>query len=257
VKSIDRLRSVVTLLVATMCVFTLAACDVGAGGAGGGGATAGKSNAELFKEAAANMKAAKSYHMEADITQGTTKVTLNGDFDVDDNKAKITMALGEQEFHLIQVGTDAYMSLDAGKTYMKSPEGTDMNLDDLTNMWNEFKPEDIDKAKDALKDGTPPTEKIDGADTKHIVADAKDLESLSTGGDVTEGTFDIWISTDAKPTIRQMKIDAKSDGEAVKGTFKWNKIDEEFNIEAPPSNSRQNVPTDAAFIERHMCLTGY
>ena len=57
-----------------LCVITLAACgDSGSGG---------KSNADLLKEAAANMKTATSYHMDANIEQGGTPVKLVGDIDV-------------------------------------------------------------------------------------------------------------------------------------------------------------------------------
>ncbi len=58
-EKIRKTRFVGALMVAVMLMLSLAACDSGGGNSG---ANSGKSNADLLKEAAANMKAAKSYH---------------------------------------------------------------------------------------------------------------------------------------------------------------------------------------------------
>ena len=65
------------------------------------------------------------------------------------------------------------------------------------------------------------------------------------GGVTTVGTLDLWISTD-KPYIRQMKIDGTSSGQPIKGTLKWGRFDEKFDIKAPSVSSRLNPVTAAS-----------
>jgi hypothetical protein len=48
---------------------------------------------------------------------------------------------------------------------------------------------------------------------------------------------DIWISTEGTPYIRQMEIDATSNGQATKGTMRWLNFNEDFDITAPPVTS--------------------
>ncbi len=223
--------AVVTGLVLGLALI-LTGCNIG-----GAGAPAGKSNADLLKEAADNMRAAKSYHMSADVTQGDQQVTYEGDIDLVNKNMKLDLTSGGQNISLIQIGQDSYLSLDGGATYTKAPEGSAGDLTSITQIWSSFSDEDVDKAKDALKDGTPPTETVEGVETKHITADAKDLQSLkASNGSVDVGTFELWITTDSKPTVRQMKFDGTSDGKPLKGTFKWTKINEEFKIEPPPQS---------------------
>jgi hypothetical protein len=225
-------RTLVLMVAALVCLPMLAACDVG-----GGGGTATKSNADLIKEAAANMKAATSYHMDADVAQGETTVKMGGDIDIANDKAKLNMTVGTTAVEVVRIGDDLYTSLDGGQTWTKGGAGDDIGIDQLTGIWDQFKPEEVDKSKDALKDGSPATEQIDGVDTKHITANAQDLQSLSASGTTStvEGTMDMWVTTDAKPTMRQLKIDGTSDGQPIQGTFKWNKINEQFDIQAPPT----------------------
>ena len=215
-------------------MLVLAGCNIG-----GAGAPAGKSNADLLKEAADNMRAAKSYHMSADFTQGDQQVKYEGDIDLANKNMKLDLTSSGQNISMIQIGQDSYLSLDGGATYTKAPEGSAADLTGIAEIWSSFSDEDVDKAKDALKDGTPPTETIDGTQTKHITANAKDLQSLKTSSSsVDSGTVDIWITTDSKPTVRQMKFDGTSDGKPLKGTFKWTKINEQFKIEPPPQSER-------------------
>jgi hypothetical protein len=177
--------------------------------------------------------------MDADLTTNGQKVTLNGDVDLASNNVKLSMNAAGQAVDVIKVGNDTYASMDGGTTYTKSDAGAVPDLSSFTGMWSTLKPEDIDKAKDALKDGSPATEKIDGVDTKHITGDAKDLSALSSsaGGSTDEGTIDFWLSTDAKPTVRQMKFVGKdSTGGPIEGTFKWTKVDEPVEITAPPTS---------------------
>jgi hypothetical protein len=204
---------------------------------GGAGSVAGKSNAELLKAAVANMKAAKSYHMSADIQQGEESVQFEGDIDIANKRMKLDMTAGGHSISMIQIDDKAYLSLDGGVYYPEPPSGEASDFDSLVKMWEDISPEDIDKAKDALKDGTPATEQIDGVQTKHITGNAKDLQALSGEFvEVTDGTIDFWVTTDANPTIRQMSFQGKSDDKDMKALFKWSKINEDMQIE-PPANS--------------------
>jgi hypothetical protein len=210
-----------------VCVMALAAC----------GDSAGKSNADLLKEAATNMKAVKTYHLNADIDQAGQAVKLVGDFDVTNKNVKLDLDTAGQKVSVIQVGEKVYLSTDGGTTYTESPGGAAMmeGFGSFTDMWNTFEPAKVDQAKDALKDGTPATETIDGVSTKHITADAKQLSLLgsSTGTDSTEGTLDMWIGPNDKPYVRQMKIDGTSGGQPIKATITWSKIGEAMDIKAP------------------------
>jgi len=220
----------------------LSAC----GGDSGGGTT--KSNADLMKEAAANMKAAKSYTLNADVTQADQAVKMNGQIDVANKNTKLDMDAMGQKVSVITVGDKVFLSMDGGTTFTDAgAAGSSVTegFGAFTNMWDSFQADQIDKAKDALKDGSPATEKINGVDTKHITVDAKDLPVLGAGG-TESGTLDLWISTDATPYIRQMKIDGTSGGQPIKGTFMWDKFNENFDIKAPPTSFNPNVLTAAA-----------
>ncbi|MEO8288559.1 MAG: hypothetical protein ABI670_19235 [Chloroflexota bacterium] len=223
------------LLTATLGALVLSAC---------GGEAAGKSNADLLKEAAANMKAAKSYQMTANVDQAGQAVALTGMIDIGNNNTKMDMDVSGQKVSVIAVGSDVYLSTDGGTTYSKSgAEGASITegFGSFTKMWDSFQADQVDKAKDALKDGTPATETIDGVATKHITANAKDLSILGgASGTATEGTLDLWISTD-KPLVRQMKIDGTSGGQPIKGTLTWSKFDEKFDITAPPTAASPNL----------------
>jgi hypothetical protein len=228
-----KVRLIGMAMVALTAMGALTAC-------GGGGEAASKSNADLLKDAVANMKAAKTYHMDADLMSQGQTVTLNGDVDLATNNVKLSMNAAGQAVDIVKVGSDTYQSMDGGKTYTKGSADAVPDLSSFTGMWASLKPEDIDKAKDALKDGTPATEKVDGADTKHMTGNAKDLSALSSsagaGAAGTEGTIDFWVTTDAKPTVRQMKFAGKdTSGTETNGTFKWTKVDEPMNITAPPT----------------------
>ncbi len=228
-KNIGKLRLAGVVVAATMILPVLSAC-------GGDSGNAGKSNADLLKEGAANMKALKSYHLDADITQGDQAIKMNGDLDVANKNSSLAVNAAGQSVNMVAVGSDSYLSIDGGKTYTKSDASSTAGMSGLTDMWSSFKPGDVDKAKDALKDASPATDTIDGVATKHITGNAKDLSALASGGSstsTTEGTIDMWISTDAKPLIYQMKIDGTSDSKPLKGTFKWSKFDQKFDIKAP------------------------
>ena len=217
-----------------LCVMALSAC--------GGDAASGKSNADLLKEAAANMKTATSYHLDANIDQDGQAIKLVGDIDIAKKNLKLDVDASGQKLSVVTVDGKSYLSMDGGTTYTESDQGAAMaeGLSSFTGMWDSFKTEEVDKAKDALKDGTPATEKIEGVDSKHITANAKDLSILNTSGTAdsapTEGTLELWLGPTDKPFIRQMKIDGTQDGKPIKGTLTWSKINEDLAIKAPPTN---------------------
>jgi len=223
----------------------LSACG---GDSGGGGGTT-KSNADLLKEAAANMKAAKSYELNADVDQSGQAVKMNGQIDIANKNSKMDVDASGQKVSVVSVGDKVFLSIDGGTTYSDAgAAGASMTegFSAFTGMWDSFNSDQIDKAKDAIKDGNPATEKINGVDTKHITVDAKDLTLIGAGGSADEqGTLDLWLSTDATPYVRQLKIDATSGGQPVKGTFTWDKFNETFDIKAPPTSFNPNVLTAA------------
>ena len=229
----SKLRVVGVLLSAAILMPVLSAC-------GGDNPTATPtaptmSNADLLKAAAANMKAAKSYHIDAAIDQAGTQVSMVGNIDITNDTADLNMTTAGQEVDVIVIGEDAYVATGGGTEYQKAPASA-LNLDSFINIWNNFKPEDVDRAGAALKDATPPTETIDGVPTRHITGDAKELSALTTQGSSAtsqEGTVELWISTDDTPYIYQMRINGTSDGTAIDGTFKWSQFNETFDITAP------------------------
>src|SRR5947209_2468752 len=132
----------------TLGAMALSAC-------GGDTGTAGKSNADLLKEAAANMKAAKSYTLTADVNQAGQAVTINGQFDVANKNSKMDVDSSGQKVSVITVGNDVYLSVDGGTTYTNAgAQGASITsgFATFTSMWDTFQPDQVDKAKDALKD---------------------------------------------------------------------------------------------------------
>lgn len=232
---------IITLMLGALA---LSAC----GGDSGGG---GKSNADLLKEAAANMKAAKSYAMTADSASAGQSVKINGMIDIANNSTKLDIDASGQKVSVITIGSDVYLSTDGGTTYTNAgAAGSSVTegFSSFTKMWDTFQADQVDKVKDALKDGSPATEKIDGVDCRHITGNAKDLSALSNlSGNPsasTDGTLELWVSID-KPYVRQMKIDGTSGGQPVKGTLTWSKFDEKFDIKAPATSSNVNLLTYA------------
>src|SRR5207237_8795871 len=112
---------------------------------------------------------------------------------------------------IIRVVSDVYQSTDGGTTWAKATAETASSYDTFTKLWDNMKPEDIDKAKDQIKDGNPATDTIDGTSTKHMQGDAKSLSALSSssagsGGSTgsLDGTVEIRVSSDASTTVRQI-----------------------------------------------------
>jgi hypothetical protein len=202
----------------------------------------GSSNAYLLKAAVTNMKAAKSYYLDLSISQSGQDIKVAGDIDVTNNKAKLDMSTAGLSISMISIGSKSYLSMDGGKTYIENPTGTDSGLNPLTKMWDNFKPEEVDRAKTALRNGNPADEKVGNDDTHHVTADVNDLGSLSlTSGSTMTGTIDIWVTTGDRPTVRKMRIMGTSDGSPTDATLEWSNVNQSVIIEAPPMTTPEPI----------------
>jgi hypothetical protein len=190
-------------------------------------------SADLVKKAVADMKAAKSYHVDLNGTANGAKIGVNADIDLANKKSKLDVDAAGTKISLVMIGGDAYTSMDGGKTFTKGDSmGVGSSFDSFTKLWDSIKPEDITGS--TLKDGIPPTEKIDGVDTKHVTTSA--LAGLANSASGASGTVDLWVTTDANPIVRQMRVNSSSGGNSGDLTFKWSKINESFDIK-PPANA--------------------
>lgn len=223
------------LMLALLAVLGLAACDSGSSTPT---PTNGPSNpnAELVKQAGTNMKALKSYHVEAMGSMGSGDLKISGDFDIAANNSRISMTGAGMDAEMVQIGSDTYTSGDGGKTYTKSA-AADASPAAFIRVWDSFNPTSIDKNAANFKDGTPLTATIDGVTTRHITASSQDL-NLSGNAQIPtapDSTLDLWISTEATPTVRQMKLNGGSGPQAVNLTFTWSHLNENLDIKAPPT----------------------
>lgn len=191
-------------------------------------------NADLLKKAIANMMQLKSYYISATVDGSKPTSELSGEVDVSGNKSRLAVNNGGTKLEVISVGRTAYISENSSPGYRSAPVD-DLNLDDILGIWQRFKPEDIDKTADSLKDGTPATETIDGVFTKHIVGDAAELNAVTDPGNVTGqvGSVEFWISPGETPYVHRMKVDIRTPGEETTGTFNWSRFNETFDIKAP------------------------
>jgi hypothetical protein len=214
----------------------------------GCGDTGNTTNADLLKQAVANMKAATSYAIDASFDQDGQNVKLSGEVDVANNNSKLQIDSGGQRATLITIGDDVYLSTDGGATYADtSNRGVSITqaFTGLMQLWNGFQTDQIDKHKDDLKDGKPAIEKINGMDTKHITGNAKSLSLAgSSSPSTTDGTVDFWVST-GTPYVMRMKLDGTIGGQPVQGTYSWDKFNQKFDIQAPPISYTQ-YPVAAA-----------
>jgi len=201
------------------------------------------SNADLMKQAAANMKAATGYTIDADFSQDGQEIKLAGQVDVAGNSSALEVDSGGQKTSLVTIGDDVYVSTDGGATFASvGNQGTAVtqSFSSFVQMWNNFPPDQIDKHKDDLHDGNPATEKVNGVDTRHIKGNARDLSIANNSSDTTTaGTVDFWIST-GTPYVLQMKIDCTTSGQPVQGTFHWDKFNQKFDIKPPPTSFKPN-----------------
>src|SRR3954452_12742537 len=106
-----------TRFVGVVITLILGAMALSACGGDTGGSSGGKSNADLLKEAAANMKAAKSYTLNADVNQAGQAVKMNGQIDVGNKNMKLDMDNAGQKISMISIGDKVFLSMDGGTTY--------------------------------------------------------------------------------------------------------------------------------------------
>jgi hypothetical protein len=57
----------------------------------------------------------------------------------------------------------------------------------------------------------------------------------------TNGTFDIWITTDEKPVVLQMSFNGRAgfwpfEGRDLIAVARWSRLNEPVSIEAPPAD---------------------
>lgn len=198
-------------------------------------------NAGLLKAAARNMRNLDSYTFDANISAAGQDVLMRADLENlkgSDKSAKMEIEAQGQNVQVIVLGPNVWASVDGGATFTDaSANGAQMtsSIDQFANMWDNLTDAEVDKAKDQLKDGSPATETIDGVNTKHMIGDIQSMSSLggATGGGATEGTVELWVSTDSPGYVHKMRIDATSGGQPVQGTITWSNFNENFNIQAP------------------------
>jgi hypothetical protein len=220
------------------------------------GEQAGPSNADLLKQAVTNMKAAKTYTLDVNFNQAGQSFKLSGQVDVANSGSRVDIDAAGQKASLITIGSAVYLSTDGGTTFANEGaqgSGITQGFTGFLQMWNNFQPDQVDKHKDELVNGTPAAEKINGVDTKHIKGNAQDLStaSNSSADSTTQGTIEFWIST-GTPYVRQMKIDGTTAGQAVQGTYIWDKFNEPLNIQAPPTGHTPNLFSALTFLLPHI-----
>jgi len=205
---------------------TATTAAAGNGGGGGGIATG---NAGLLQQATAGMRDLKSYRMEITSEVGAQKSQISADVDVANKGLKMTSVAAGYSTVIIVIGDKSWLSADGGKAYTASPGGAAMaaSMDGFINMWKATGTSATVTTDAGIKEGSPATEQIDGTDTKHLVVDN------SAMGGATAGSAEMWISTGAKPTIRQMKSTVTTSGQTAKSTIKWSKLDEDLGIKDP------------------------
>ncbi len=228
-----------SLVVIAVMSIALAACggDSGNNTTGGGGGATTMSNADLLKAAAANMKAAKSYHIDVNGTASGSAIVLGGDIDVANNNSNLNITAQGQNVQVISVGSTSYLSTDSGKTFTNAGSAgasITSGMSQFTGMWNSFNSADVDKSASALKDGSPASETINGTNCHHMTASTKDLASLGSSGATGDGTVDLWAANDGS-SICQMKV--LTTDKATDVTFKWSKFNSVPAITAPPASN--------------------
>lgn len=226
-----------SLAVIAVMSIALAACG-GDNSTGGSGSSGGQSNTDLLKQAAASMKAAKSYHLDMNGTAGGSQITLAGDVDVANNASNLTISAAGQNIQMVSVGSNAYLSTDGGTSFINaggSASQITSGMSQFTSMWNNFNPADVDKSAANIKDGSPATDSINGATCKHMIANLSDLSSLSASGTTTAtGTADLWAATDGS-SICQVKVTTTD--KATDITMKWSKLNSVSPIATPANVS--------------------
>jgi hypothetical protein len=219
------------LEVIAIMIITLAACD----GASTSSNYGSESNADLLKMGINNMKNALSYHLDVDSNTDSRVTKITGDIDVTNKNSKLDLNEGGLTRTYISIGSDNYISTDGGKSFSKGLQSLTGTVNQFEGIWSKVDTIEMDKNKDALKDGVPATEIVDGISCKHITIAAKDLSSLNLGASL-DGTYDIWVAGDGS-SVKQMKAVGNISGENLTLIATWSNINGEMSITAPPNNN--------------------
>lgn len=204
---------------------TTAASTGGTGGTLTGGA------AEI-QAAAKGMKDVKTYHMDITTDAAGMSTKMSADVDATNKNLRITTATGGQNVDVIVVGSDAWISMDGGKTYTKDPSNGSMaeGIKPFLTMWDNSPMEGgTPPPEGAIKAGSPATETIEGTETNHWIIDS----AAMGGGAAAGGTVELWVTTGDHPTIRQMKTSSTAAGATSNVLITWSKVNEDLKIEAP------------------------
>ncbi len=202
-------------------------------------------DADLLNRAVANMKVARSFHLETTVNTPDPRTNLNStdiitrDVDLANQRSDVVRCTNGDCNHTITILTDTYSSKPGSQTFVHGNKG-DVSLDGISFIWDNFTPAKVDRIKDVLKPGNPPSEVIDGVVTHRFTISSTDLASVGASLDITgtEGTFDIWVSSDANPTVRQMKFVGRAgfwpfQGRDLNALARWSKFNQPFDIKVP------------------------
>jgi hypothetical protein len=195
-------------------------------------ASASNGAAHALRQAAANMRELKSFHMDTTVAAAGHIATQAFDIDVQKQQLRLEARGPGEQVNIIVIGNRSWTSTDGAKTYRTDP-AQESKAEGFKPLINEWRTSDITgqaTVPSAIKTGTPPTEVIDGVATNHYVIDNKDFAGV---GLVTAGTVEFWITPGSNPTVRQEKTTIFVGGVATLSTTKWSKFNEDFAISVP------------------------
>ncbi len=204
-------------------------------------------NVVLIKQAAANMAALRSYHVDLEAIVNNDQRFVRGDFDVANNRSRVTMSLSPGATLVVSADNTTYFSSDEGKTFIETADKKyylqglyeAQSLLQFSHMWNSS---NINKLWN-IREADPASELIDGVLTRHFTANVKDAPGIDVSGwGSMEGTVDIWVTTGDNPTVRQIKASSTEPPSFTVATIKWNYLNHALDIQAPPTSALL-VPT--------------
>jgi len=215
------------------------------------------SNAELLKQAVANMKALRSYHVEYSGGGGIFGEAISEDVDVTNQR----ISLKTHESSLGGSHYDGEMISIAGKWYGRNDENgeaayyTGGDCDGLNvyvplpgdsygfaEFWSKFSPDMLDKVASMIKDGSPPSGQTDGVPTRHLTISAVELPPpfvyVTDTARLADIKVDLWVSSDVTPTVRKINYTYPQGPNSVYAaghdTLAWSKFNQPLDI-APPT----------------------
>lgn len=205
-----------------------------------------RSNDDLIREAARNMREAKSYSYKADIFQPNMSFKIKADLDLDGRKSRTdiegSLYGSILDLQMIERSNSMYTSASDGKAWARTSRSTGsltflLTLTDpIAEVWTEMADDEVEEAIVHLRDGSPAIEQVDGVTTKHMTGDIMRFPAFAGiigGHTASEGVVDVWISTDSPSYVRRMQISGKSGRENISGSIVWSRFDEVFDIPRP------------------------